>query len=91
MTTIPNPGSKEAREHCPLHGAGTVGSAKPWSFANQLKSAIKRFKHKQGDVAKMLGISDSSLSRIIHGHQTALATKLEREIRLILVMVFLIL
>lgn len=111
MTTVPNPGSKEAREqgclcpvvdnefgkgylgrgdrfgfianeNCPLHGAGTVGSAKPWSFANQLKSAIKRFKHKQGDVAKMLGISDSSLSRIIHGHQTALATKLEREIRL---------
>ncbi len=87
MTTVPNPGSKEAREqgclcpvvdnefgkgylgrgdrfgfianeNCPLHGAGTVGSAKPWSFANQLK-----------DVAKMLGISDSSLSRIIHGHQ----------------------
>lgn len=111
MTTVPNPGSKEAREqgclcpvvdnefgkgylgcgdrfgfvfnqNCPLHGANIVGSGKPWSFANQLKSAIKRFKHKQGDVAKMLGISDSSLSRIIHGHQTALATKLEREIRL---------
>lgn len=87
MTTVPNPGSKEAREQgclcpvvdnefgkgylgrgdrfgfiadedCPLHGAGTVGSAKPWSFANQIK-----------DIAKMLGISDSSLSRIIHGHQ----------------------
>ena len=71
-----------ANENCPLHGAGTVGSAKPWSFANQLKSAIKGFKHTQGDVAKMLGISDSSLSRIIRGHQTALATKLEREIRL---------
>lgn len=98
MTTVPNPGSKEAREqgclcpvvgnefgkgylgrgdrfgfvfnqHCPLHSADIVGSGKPWSSANQLESAIKRFKHKQDDVAKMLCISDSSLSRIIHGHQ----------------------
>ena len=51
---------------------------------SQLKAAIEKFNHTQKEVAEMLGISDSSLSRIIHGHESHanLATKLMRKIRL---------
>ena len=67
MSTIPNPGSEEARkqgclcpivdnefgkgylgdgerfgfvsnEHCPLHGANSTGSTKPWNFIEQFKT-----------------------------------------------------
>lgn len=70
-------------EDCPLHAEYIIKTRdKPWGLNNQLKTAIKKFNHTQGEVAKMLGISDSSLSRILHGKQTALATKLMREIRL---------
>ena len=70
-------------EDCPLHAECIIKTRdKPWGLNNQLKTAIKKFNHTQGEVAKMLGISDSSLSRILHGKQTALATKLMREIRL---------
>ena len=57
-------------------------STKSWNFLEQFKSAIKRFKNTQRYVAYHLGISESSLSRILRGEQSDLATKLTKEIRL---------
>lgn len=109
MTTILNPGSKEAREqgclcpvvgnefgkgylgcgdrfgfvineNCPLHAPTT--EEKTNIFLEQFKQAIKKFKHSQEEVGSILGISRSSISRILQGKQPNLATKLMKEIRL---------
>ena len=51
-------------------------------FLEQFKQAIKKFKHSQEEVGSILGISRSSVSRILQGKQPNLATKLMKEIRL---------
>lgn len=67
-------------EHCPLHAPTT--EEKTNIFLEQFKNAMKRFKHSQEDVGNILGISRSSVSRILQGKQSNLATKLIKEIRL---------
>jgi transcriptional regulator with XRE-family HTH domain len=67
-------------ENCPLHAPTT--EEKTNIFLEQFKSAMKRFKHNQEDVGNILGISRSSVSRILQGKQSNLATKLMKEIRL---------
>ena len=71
-----------SNEHCPLHGANSVGSNKAWNFIEQFKTAIKKYKHTQRYVAYHLKIVESSLSRILRGKQSDLATKLTKEIRI---------
>ena len=67
-------------ENCPLHAPTT--EEKTNIFLEQFKNAMKRFKHNQEDVGNILGISRSSVSRILQGKQSNLATKLMKEIRL---------
>ncbi len=67
-------------ENCPLHAPTT--EEKTNIFLEQFKNAMKRFKHNQEDVGNILGISRSSVSRILQGKQSNLATKLTKEIRL---------
>ena len=67
-------------ENCPLHAPTT--EEKTNIFLEQFKNAMKKFKHNQEDVGNILGISRSSVSRILQGKQSNLATKLMKEIRL---------
>ena len=63
-------------EDCPLHNKD-----KENIFIYQFKKTIKENKHTQEQVAKHLGISSSSLSRILQYKQQDLAEKLSSKIR----------